>query len=165
MTELRVVNVICTGNICRSPMGKALLEKSLAELGVVDVDVRSSGTHATTGSPAMRAAVEAAERRGARVGDHRATFLDRAVIMDAHLLLCATQDHRDHILLGWPDVDPRRVRLFNEALDLDDQDVADPYGWDDGVYELASKVIASAMAAWAQRLADGTELDDIEFSD
>lgn len=160
MSELRVVTVICTGNICRSPMAKVLLEKHLAERGVVDVDVRSAGTHASTGQPAMRAAVAAASRRGADCAEHRATFLDRAVVTEAHLLLCATQDHRDHVLLGWPEVEPRRVRLFNEALDVDDRDVADPYGWDDGVYEVASKVIDAGMAAWAERLAAGTELHE-----
>lgn len=161
MTELRVVTVLCTGNICRSPMGAALLEKHLAEHGVVDVDVRSAGTHATTGTPAMRAAVKAAKQLGADCSAHRATFLDGALARESHLILCATADHRDHVLLEWPDVEPRRTRLFNEALGSDvPPDVADPYGWDDGVYERASRVIDAGMQGWAARLAARSELDE-----
>ena len=163
MTDLRVVTVLCTGNICRSPMAYALLDKHLRARGVVDVDLRSAGTHATTGTPAMRAAVSAAAALGADCGGHRATFLDGALARESHLILCATQDHADHVLLEWRDVEPRRVRLFNEALGDDvPPDVADPYGWDDGVYVKASKLIDAGMQGWAERLAAGTELDPIE---
>lgn len=40
----RYVEVVCTGNICRSPIGEVVLRAKLAEAGIDDVVVTSSGT-------------------------------------------------------------------------------------------------------------------------
>jgi hypothetical protein len=43
------------------------------------------------------------------------------------------------------------VRLFNEPIAGDaPPDVDDPYGWDEGVFKLAARVIDRAMHAWAR---------------
>ena len=38
--------LVCTGNICRSPLAEALLTHALRERGAQDVDVSSAGTGA-----------------------------------------------------------------------------------------------------------------------
>ncbi|QKT07652.1 low molecular weight phosphotyrosine protein phosphatase [Gordonia sp. X0973] len=45
MTEKLLICVVCTGNICRSPMGQNILRHALAQEGLADrVDVVSAGT-------------------------------------------------------------------------------------------------------------------------
>ncbi len=45
MTEKLLICVVCTGNICRSPMGQNILRRALADAGLADrVDVVSAGT-------------------------------------------------------------------------------------------------------------------------
>jgi protein-tyrosine-phosphatase len=150
----RVVLVVCTANICRSAMGEAFLREHLAARGLGRVTVRSAGTHAQAGRPAMeeaRAAV--ASIRGA-ADRHRSTPLDLVAAGEADLILCATREHREHILAWWPHVQPSRVRVFNEAIAVHAPvDVEDPSGWDADVFLLAARVIDRAMAAWADRLA------------
>ena len=52
MTQLFHILVVCTGNICRSPMAEGIL-RALAEAEGLDrVVVESAGTHAPEGSPA-----------------------------------------------------------------------------------------------------------------
>ncbi|MCB9898405.1 MAG: hypothetical protein H6825_10410 [Planctomycetes bacterium] len=158
--SVRVVTVVCTGNICRSPMGAAFLAARLEQLGVRDVLVRSAGTCAMNGAPALGESLRAAAALGCDLSRHRSTELDGVLARESHLLLCATGEHRAHVLECWPDIEPRRVRLFNEAI-ADDApvDVGDPYGWDEAVFARSARLIRRAMAAWAERLAAGHELD------
>ncbi len=166
MSEPRVVTLVCTGNLCRSPMAHGLLGKHLAELGVVDVDLRSAGTHAVDGSPATDAARAAALHRGADISAHRATFLDGYLARHSSLVLLASERHRRYLLEDWPDLDPARLQLFNDAVPgAEGVDVDDPYGLDASVYELVAEVIDRAMAAWAQRLADGWEPEGLRRDD
>ena len=151
---LRRVLVICTGNICRSPMGETFLREHLAAAGLHHVEVSSAGTHAVAGRPAMAAAERAvASIRGSLAG-HRSTPLDIGLAREADLVLCASHEHRDFIRAWWPDVPEDRLRLFNESIAGEAPvDVDDPFGWDDEVFLLAARVIDRAMAAWARRLA------------
>ena len=61
---MRVVNVVCTGNLCRSPLGAALLEDRLLARGVTDVSVASAGTHAVVGGAVPTQGVSLARRAG-----------------------------------------------------------------------------------------------------
>ncbi|NOZ50648.1 MAG: hypothetical protein GXP37_11475 [Chloroflexi bacterium] len=52
--------VICTGNICRTPMAKALLVQEIARRGLQDaVKVDSAGVFAVIGAPASQGSVVA----------------------------------------------------------------------------------------------------------
>ncbi len=149
------VTVLCTGNICRSPIAEVLLSERLADLGVTDVEVGSAGTHALVGSGAMPEAVAAAHEHGGDASQHVASQLDESVAAASGLLLCATEGHRGYVLAHFGHLDAARARLFNEPIDDGDMplDVDDPYGLDGDVYRLVGNVIARAMEAWAERIA------------
>lgn len=159
MSDARIVTVICTGNICRSPMGAEFLRRRLAELGVDDVHVRSAGTYAGYGAPAVTAAQRAAAALGGDLSRHGSSALTRDVVHGSHLILCAAGEHKDHVLELFGEVDARRVRLFNEPIaDSAPPDVDDPLGFDEAFFLRSARVIRQAMHAWADRLAAGTEL-------
>ncbi len=150
----RLVTVVCTANICRSPMGQAFLREHLADLGATGIDVVSAGTHGSNGGPAMPEAVSAVESLGGSLAGHRSRRLDHELVGESDLLLCAASEHRFAILKWWPELDPAKVALFNEAIvDEADKDVEDPYGYDLAVFMLAARVIDRAMASWAKSLA------------
>lgn len=152
--RVRVV-VVCMGNICRSPMGEAVLRDRVASAGLGDrVSVESAGTggwHVGDGAdPRARAALE---RRGYALA-HAARQFDPAWFDDADLVLAMDADNRAGLLRMAPDSEAaRRVRLmrsFDPRLaGLPDEhpglEVPDPYyGGADGFDDVLDMLEASA---------------------
>jgi len=83
--------MVCTGNICRSPMAELLLRGHLDARGV-RARVRSAGTLAWHG-PATDGAVEVMEARGLDLRAHRSQELTPTLVADADLIVGMTRNH------------------------------------------------------------------------
>lgn len=95
--------VVCTGNVCRSPMAEGFLRAALeTRLGDAAPAVTSAGTAGWDGSGAMEESIRAARERGADIGTHLARRLDAAMVDDADLVVCMAADHREAIVRSWP---------------------------------------------------------------
>jgi protein-tyrosine-phosphatase len=95
--------VVCTGNICRSPMAEGFLREAFAErLGDAAPVVTSAGTAGWDGSGAVEESILAAREHGVDIGTHRARRLDPEMIRDADLVLCMASDHRGTVVGSWP---------------------------------------------------------------
>jgi len=133
------IELVCLGNICRSPMAHVVLEARLDDAGLGDVvEVTSSGTgdwH--VGNRMDRRAAATLSAAGYDATRHRARQYDAASADGVDLVLAMDGDNlRD---LGG--VSPR-VMLFR-AFDPDEPggDVPDPYyGGDAGFEEVLSMV-------------------------
>jgi protein-tyrosine phosphatase len=89
------VLVVCTGNICRSPMAEGFL-KELFRLRADDdeaIQVDSAGTSAWDGAPATPEAIQAASDREADISGHRSRRLAAHHVQEADLVLAMTADH------------------------------------------------------------------------
>ncbi|TFD20154.1 low molecular weight phosphatase family protein [Cryobacterium sp. TMS1-13-1] len=93
--------IVCTGNICRSPLGEQLLRENLRNAGL-DAVVTSAGTHAMTGSAMTPEAAALSTQYGASNTDHVARQLTAKLIADADLVLTATRDHRRDVVTLLP---------------------------------------------------------------
>ncbi|MFN8040567.1 MAG: hypothetical protein U0Q07_15245 [Acidimicrobiales bacterium] len=92
------VLVLCTGNICRSPMAEAMLRARLAGRDVEAV-VTSAGT-ATEGEPAADEVLELLRSRGLDGSAHRSRLLDADLLAEADLVLAMARLHvRDAALV------------------------------------------------------------------
>lgn len=89
--------VVCTGNICRSPIAEQVLRERLTSAGV-PVIVQSAGTEAMAGHGMTPEAAEQAQRFGATTNDHRAQQLTAQLLADADLVLTATRAHRADVV-------------------------------------------------------------------
>lgn len=89
--------MVCTGNICRSPMAEGLLSHGLPHPLRSLVSVQSAGTHGLYGNRAEPYAVRAAAERGADISGHQARILTAAMIRSADLVLAMEQFHIDQI--------------------------------------------------------------------
>lgn len=93
--------VVCTGNICRSPMAVGLLRQDLADRGL-DVDVRSAGL-LTEGRPASAHAIDVLGARGIDLRSHTSRRIVREDVAGADLILAMARRHlREAVVLHPP---------------------------------------------------------------
>jgi protein-tyrosine phosphatase len=95
--------VVCTGNICRSPIAEGLLRDALrARFGRGAPTVSSAGTAGWEGSEAQPGSIEAAAERGVDIQWHRARMLTGAQVEGADLVLGMAAEHRDAVAAKVP---------------------------------------------------------------
>lgn len=108
--DLRIL-VVCTANVCRSPLGESLLGAALRQTGVAAV-VRSAGVSAAA-LPVDPRSVAYATTAGATLLDHRARQLAAAVLEadGRDLILGMEREHVREIAMLQPAVLPRSFTL------------------------------------------------------
>jgi protein-tyrosine phosphatase len=137
------IEVVCLGNICRSPTAHVVLEERLADAGLADlVEVTSSGTgdwH--VGGPMDRRAAATLTTAGYDASRHRARQYDAAEPLD----LVLTMDGNNLADVGGA---TDRVRKFRDFDPVErGSDVPDPYyGGADGFEEVLAMVERTASA-------------------
>jgi protein-tyrosine phosphatase len=139
--------VVCTANICRSPLGAAILARKLP---AGSARVTSAGVRALSGNRADPVIVQLAAEHG--YGDltgHRSQPLLAGTLNSIDLVLCMESAHRDRLLKSSPTM-TGRIRLF---VDQPPADVADPVGRLPEEYLACLKVLEAAAEAWPARLA------------
>jgi protein-tyrosine phosphatase len=98
--------MVCTGNICRSPVMERLLAARLRDrLGAEAAErfvIRSAGTWAMAGEPMAPEAAETLESLGGDPSEFIARDLEVSMITDADLILAATRDHRRLVVTSEP---------------------------------------------------------------
>jgi protein-tyrosine phosphatase len=139
---VRRVEIVCSGNICRSPIGEVVLRAKLAEAGIDDVVVTSSGTGGWhVGDPMDPRAAAVLRRRGYDGSAHRAQQFRTGWFAERDLVLAMDSGHLSDLT--------RRggaAQLFAEV------DVPDPYyGEDDGFDDVLDQ-IEKAADEWVDRL-------------
>ncbi len=125
--------IVCTANICRSPVVEAVLRDRLFAIGHADWSVSSAGTLAREGDRPSRFGAEVLAERGLNISAHRSREATREQVRDAELVLCMESAHAEALRVEVPE---RRehIRLLTEMIDRD-EDIADPYGGPKHWYE------------------------------
>ena len=139
--------VICTANICRSPVGQLFLERFLQGQ---NVQVDSAGTLALNGNAADVTMQELLSERGyEKIMTHRSQALMPSLIQKYDLLLCMTNDHRNQVTKMSP-ISTGKVKLFGH---WDQQaQVLDPIGRARVEYESSVEQIEKLSKLWADKL-------------
>ena len=92
------IEMVCTGNICRSVMAQIVLDTQLRRSGVKGVQVSSSGiSDEEHGNPIDRRAAKVLRQGGYPTPLHRAHQLDAATFASANLVLALTSTHFAHL--------------------------------------------------------------------
>ncbi len=117
--------VVCTGNICRSPIAEGLLRAELARrFGDGTPHVTSAGTAGWEGSPATPEGVEAAAELGVDISGHRARKVRGEMTREADLIVCMAGEHRDRLTIQLPELAGRTFTLKELVRLLEPQPAA-----------------------------------------
>lgn len=139
--------IVCTANICRSPMAAGLVQHFLGGQNepLRSLSVVSAGIAAHRGDRASDHAVTAMKKVGIDLSRHASQPVTQALLDGALVVLCMTESHRAMIQLQFTRV-PQHLHLFRQFMPPPvDPEVDDPYGGPLSVYETCRDNLVEAV--------------------
>ena len=133
---------LCTGNTCRSPMAKCLME-DLARKRNLPVTCDSAGLIALPGAPASPGAQRAMSARSLSLRGHHAKKIQELLIQKADIVLCMTPAHLREFILRYPTYREKAMTLS--------EPVHDPFGGSDSLYEQTAYQLEYLLDLWVKQ--------------
>jgi len=132
---------LCTGNTCRSPMARCLMEDMTKRLSL-NITCDSAGLIAFPGAPASPGAQRAMAARGLSLRGHRAKRISASLAKKADVVLCMTEAHRNEFIQRFPE-QTLKAHVFIRP-------VSDPFGGSDSLYVQTADQLSSLLQEWLQ---------------
>jgi protein-tyrosine-phosphatase len=120
------VLLVCTANICRSPVAEAILRDRLQQAGLTDWTVRSAGTWALAARGASRFSRDLMAEQGLDISKHQAIMIDEQQLATADLVLCMESGHVEALQIEFPQYAPK-IYMLSQMVGRR-YNIADPYG-------------------------------------
>ncbi len=136
--------VVCTGNICRSPIAERLLQNMLPGKTVF-----SAGTMAMVGHGADPLSIAVSADHTLDISTHRAQQLTLPMLQAADLVLTLDGSHSDWINRRYPQFHGKVHKLGKWQQDAD---VPDPYQRPRALFEAVYQQMESQVQDWIKRV-------------
>ncbi|ROR98356.1 protein-tyrosine phosphatase [Raoultella terrigena] len=136
--------VVCTGNICRSPIGERFLKKALPEK-----NISSAGTGALVGHAADPSAIRISELNGLSLDGHLGQQFTAALGHRYDLILVMEKYHLEKIGRISPELRGKTM-LFGHWIEQ--REIPDPYRKSDEAFASVYRLIERAGQCWVDKL-------------
>ena len=133
--------IVCTGNICRSPVAEYLFRQRMAGR---DIEFASAGLGALVGSPMDATALQLLAENGIDGSMHRAQQLTSSILCGADLVLGVEKSHVAAMLRLAPEAHGK-VYLLDKWRG---KDIPDPYRQQRKVFEHVHQIITQGVSSW-----------------
>jgi protein-tyrosine phosphatase len=140
---MKNILVLCIGNICRSPMAEALLQRALP-----DRTVRSAGLGALIGREADPSSVALMAEHGIDITPHRAQQISGRLVATADLILVMDLEQKIYVEKNYVGV---RGKVFRLA-EVEKADIPDPYRKSIDSFREAQRLIEIGVRSWAAQI-------------
>jgi protein-tyrosine phosphatase len=138
--------VVCTGNICRSPILAAIIQDGLKGYPII---VESAGTQAGFGNPATPDMMLIASEWGLNLIRHKSQPVQALDLSKYDLILTAEPEHRDY-LLAMDQTLTDRIELAAGIIGL--ESIPDPYGYTSDTYREVAETIHEIGQRWIEHI-------------
>ncbi len=144
--------VVCTANICRSPMAERLLAHALRAEPEPwrSFEIVSAGIGAAEGHPASENSVWALKRVGLDLSDHRSRAASLELIQSSDCVFGMTHSHLEAVQMIAGEGAPP-CHLFREFC-TDDPEIPDPFGGSVSEYEACRDSMVEAIPSVVRHL-------------
>lgn len=136
--------VVCTGNICRSPIGERYLRNVLP-----NKKIDSAGTHALVEHEADASAIRISLKYGLSLQEHRGRQFTPSLGRRYDLILVMEKNHLEYIAKIAPEA-RGKIMLFGHWLNK--KEIPDPYRKSDEAFQSVYRLIAQAGELWVEKL-------------
>ena len=138
--------VVCIGNICRSPVGEALLKRAFPEK-----KIWSAGLGALEGNGADANAVAVATKHGLDLSGHVAQQIQLWMCEQADLILVMESAHVQELSARYP-LTRGKVHRVGEFCPPDAAEIPDPYRQSYEIFEQTHQLIETGISHWIERI-------------
>lgn len=138
--------VVCTGNICRSPIGERYLRKAFP-----NKKIDSAGTSAMIDRCADDSAIRIAGEHGISLDGHKGKQFTSSLGRKYDLILAMEKIHIEQIGEIAPEVRGKTM-LFGQWLNK--KDIPDPYRKSDEAFASVYQLIEQAGLRWIEKLGE-----------
>lgn len=135
--------IVCTANICRSPVGEAVLRDRLTTRGLDDWTVSSAGTWAQWKRGASEHSVTLMAEQGFDITGHQAKIIELAHMQQSDLILCMESGHVEALKAEFPTY-ANKVYYFSEMAGQQ-YSITDPYGGTLKEYQRMTKELTTII--------------------
>ncbi len=125
--SVKKILLVCSGNTCRSPMAKIIMEQLLKNANIHNIAVESAGLYTTNGLPASEAAQIVMQEMGMDISTHTSQVVNEELMTEADLILAMTREHR-RFLTGLFPQKKHQIFTLGEFIGQPELDIEDPYG-------------------------------------
>ena len=138
---------VCTGNISRSFLAKALLLNEININQTKGINVSSAGTGAYPGTAADPEMIRFLREKKIPVVEHSSSMISQEDIDQADLILVMEKHHYNYIAGSWPKSE-HKIEMLGKyiARNQPDDEIIDPYGRSAYHYRLVQAQIGLAVS-------------------
>lgn len=141
--EFDSILVLCTGNICRSPMAEALLKQYFPNQTVISAGLEDLG-----GQPADKHAIQLMQQMDIDISEHCSQQVNTALLKQADLIFVMTKRQLRLLEKQWPFVRGKSFLLGH----WQQQEIPDPYQQPQSAFVYAKDLIVTGITAWHDKL-------------
>jgi protein-tyrosine phosphatase len=146
--KLDKIVVVCTGNICRSPMAEALLKSYIPNKEIYSAGLDVMNNDLQNQSPVEQAQLTAS-KYGFDISNHRATQLTTNMVNEMDLILVMTQEQIDQIAIRFPGC-AQKTLLIGQWGGVGY--IQDPLNQDLVTFEHCFNQLKKAVISWRDKL-------------
>jgi protein arginine phosphatase len=145
------VLIVCTANICRSPMAAAILRQLVAKRqDANEWRIESAGTWANYGSPAATMSRFVMESMGMNISTHQSQPVRQNLIQQFDLILTMERNHKEALQVGFPEF-ANHIYMLSEIIGLE-QDIWDPIGGELADYRETAQELEHILSIGLERI-------------
>lgn len=138
--------VVCTANVCRSPLVAALIQQRLADTNLSEgIRIESAGVYGHTGDSIDPVVLDLLRELGIEPAAHRATPVEESALHGADLVLVMEEAHRQALFYRLPAALPKIFMLSELAGRY--EDIRDPHGQDLADYRATFDQVTELLEA------------------